>query len=124
MNAENQYTGVLMGAVGKENNSAKTGLYGFQNGELRYKLDENGDFYVGTGDNNKIEFSDSKLTINTEKFILKAGTTLYLGSTAEENTNAWLRFSDKVYFRNDGTATIGGWSIKQYCIENSDTSNQ
>jgi hypothetical protein len=52
-----------MGAVGNldttsDNVSAVTGLYGFQNGEMRFKLDENGEFYVGTGEDNHIQFVD------------------------------------------------------------------
>jgi hypothetical protein len=37
---------------------------------------------------------------------------LYLSNKVNTN-NAWLQFKDKVYFYNDGTATIGGWNIDQ-----------
>ena len=117
-NNDNTFTGVLLGAVGTEISSAKTGIYGMQSGQLRYKLDENGNFYVGTGSDNRIDFSgttDKTLTIEAKKFTLKINNSaganqLYLGSTANTNS-AWLQFKDKVYFYSDGTATIGGWNI-------------
>lgn len=117
-NNDNTFTGVLLGAVGTEISSAKTGIYGMQSGQLRYKLDENGNFYVGTGSDNRIDFSgttDKTLTIEAKKFTLKINNSaganqLYLGSTANTN-RAWLQFKDKVYFYSDGTATIGGWDI-------------
>ena len=118
-NNDNTFTGVLLGAVGTEISSAKTGIYGMQSGQLRYKLDENGNFYVGTGSDNRIDFSgttDKTLTIEAKNFTLKindsAGANqLYLGSTANTN-RAWLQFKDKVYFYSDGTATIGGWNVE------------
>lgn len=77
---ENRFTGVLMGAVGAIEDDANTGLYGFQNGVLRYKLDEQGSFYVGTGNDNFISFNEKiedqgrsgseELAIKTKKFEL------------------------------------------------------
>lgn len=115
---DNSYTGVLMGAVGQWG-SAKSGIYGFKSGNLRYSLDENGDFYVGTGSDNRIDFSGSgenkTLTIEAANFTLKINNSegknqLYLSNQVNEN-DAWLQFKDKVYFYNNGTAQIGGWNI-------------
>lgn len=118
-NEDNQFTGVLMGAVGKYG-AASTGLYGFQNGDLRYKLDEQGNFYVGTGDNNKIDFTNSTLDIHAKNFKLqiensKNENQLYFSNISNTN-NAWLQFKDKIYFNSDGTATIGNWMIEKSCL--------
>jgi hypothetical protein len=59
-NSDNSFTGVFMGDIGGhldgEANAAykRTGLYGVKNGELRFKFDENGEAYIGTGFNNHI----------------------------------------------------------------------
>lgn len=45
----NTYTGVLMGKV-KLNNSTNYGLYGFKEGELRFKFDENGKAFIGNNE--------------------------------------------------------------------------
>lgn len=49
-NTDNTYTGVLMGKVllneGKSNETTNYGLYGFKNGELKFKFDENGGGYL------------------------------------------------------------------------------
>ena len=122
-NDDNTFTGVLMGAVGTEITTAKTGIYGMAQGALRYKLDEAGDFYVGTGDDNKIYFEDDgdekSLSISSKNFILKAkgqGTIstpdLYFGNKAETGTQAIFRFKDKIQFNSNGTAKIGGWTLE------------
>ena len=75
---DNKYTGVLMGAIGKAGAAATTGIYGFSDGVLRYKLDEKGSFYVGTGNDNFISFNEGingrsnseELMIKTNKFNL------------------------------------------------------
>ena len=75
-NTNNEFSGVLMGKVSISNVNAGlpvTGLYGFKDGALRYRLDENGEFYVGTGDNNKISFDDEGMIIKTDKFALTSG---------------------------------------------------
>ena len=62
-NEDNSFSGILMGAVGKQAAAATTGIYGLSNGELRFKADEKGEFYVGTGDDNRINFANSTLDI-------------------------------------------------------------
>ena len=123
-NEDNKFTGILMGAVEKYG-AASTGLYGFQEGQLRFKADEYGDFYVGTGDDNKINFEDGKLDINAKSFTLKINdgqnaNRLYFSNTARsygtEGKSAWLQFEDKIYFNSDGTATIGNWTVEKSCL--------
>jgi hypothetical protein len=128
-NTDNTFTGVLLGAIGKEITSAKTGIYGIASGERRYSLDELGNFYVGTGSDNRIDFSgigkDKTLTIEAKNFTLKVGNDLYFSNTAEaSNKPYWLRFKDKVYFETDGTTIIGGWTIENNRIENIKTEDK
>lgn len=116
-NDSNQFSGVLLGAVGQMGTAA-TGLYGFEDGVMRYKLDEKGSFYVGTGSDNFISFNEGitgrsgsgELFIKINKFKLDADP-LWINSTAT-GFNSVIKFSDKFELRADGTATIGGWNIK------------
>lgn len=71
VNSSNQYTGILMGALGKTRNDAKTGLYGLQNGTLRYKLDEDGAFYVGDENNNFISFNEGNGRSDLNQLVIK-----------------------------------------------------
>lgn len=79
--AENKFTGVLMGQVGRAFDSAKHGLYGFKNGAEIFSLKENGSFYVGTGNTNYISFNENvegrggknKLSIKVDGFQLISG---------------------------------------------------
>jgi hypothetical protein len=66
-----------MGAVGKETEDGITGLYGYQDGELRFKFTEKGDAFIGTGSDNYISFNEGnerspikKLVINSKNFTL------------------------------------------------------
>lgn len=114
---DNKYTGVLMGAIGKAGATATTGLYGFNTGELRYKLDEKGNFYVGTGDDNKIDFDAVAkiMSIKTNNFILNTED-LIIDSTAIGDDYA-IKFKDKFYVTAKGTAKIGGWNIESNYID-------
>lgn len=73
-NSENQYTGVLMGAVSEAGADATTGIYGFQDGALRYKLDEYGSFYVGNNSENNecyISFNEGNSRSNNNELVIK-----------------------------------------------------
>jgi hypothetical protein len=68
-----------LGEVGDKANTSNStnGIYGLQNGELRYKLDEKGSFYVGTGEGNFISFNEvndysdsNELSIKVQNFTL------------------------------------------------------
>lgn len=62
-NSSNQFTGVLMGEVGKDLRSARSGLYGFKDGENTFRLSaEDGNFRFGTNNQN-IEFDGEKLLL-------------------------------------------------------------
>ena len=123
----NKFTGVLLGAIGQDDIPAKTGIYGMAEGVLRYKLDENGDFYVGTGDDAKIDFSGTGankiLTIAAKNF--KLNTT---NLTIDSDTGIILKNNGNktVEFNINGTATIGGWSVGTASLSyaNKDTSQQ
>lgn len=122
-NDDNTFTGVLMGAVGKTLSTARTGIYGVESGELRYKLDEKGDFYVGTGSDNKIDFSG---TANSGKTLTIAAKNFKLTTnklTIDSNNGIKLLDNDGniiIQILNNGTATISGWSIDKQYIQSSD----
>lgn len=67
-NDRNQFSGVLMGAVGKETEDGITGLYGYQDGELRFKFTENGEAYIGTGSDNMLSFSTTYVPYTIKNF--------------------------------------------------------
>lgn len=98
----NKYSGVLMGAVEFTDGSKEptTGLYGFKEGDLRYKLDENGDFYVGTAADNKIDFINGNLSIAVKNFKLESANFSY--NTSDND--------------NKGGGTIAGWTIDDKSI--------
>jgi hypothetical protein len=96
-----------MGAVGSElEETAATGLYGFQNGQLRYKFTENGDAYIGTGSDNQINFEGGNLDIAAKHFSLNTEK-IYLSNTADEE-NLYVNLADAFKVSQDGTVTIGG----------------
>jgi hypothetical protein len=77
-NDDNTFTGVIMGVANNFSLGPRTGLYGYQNSEVRFSLDEKGAFYVGQGSDNFISFNEgvtgrsgpSELMIKTNKFNL------------------------------------------------------
>ena len=85
----NKFTGVVLGDVQRASIRDAVGLYGFQDSWLRYKLDENGAFYVGSGNNNFISFNEridgrsgaNELVIKAQNFILE---TKYLTINSKE----------------------------------------
>ena len=126
----NLFTGVILGVANNFNLGARTGLYGYQNGEVRFALDENGAFFVGKGNDNFISFnegvagraSSGELLIKTQKFILNAGK-LSINSTVSGD-NAVIDFDNKFILRASGAATIGGWTIENNRIENIKTEDK
>ena len=138
-NANNKYTGVLMGSVKNTgNSSAKSGIYGLQNGVERFSLTENGSFYVGNGNDNFISFNESSrkydivtnngkqtyktintsnaLMIKTNKFILNTDK-LNINST-DTGTNSVIKFDNKFELNADGSASIGSWDIQTNSLAN------
>ena len=121
------------------NSSAKSGIYGLQNGVERFSLTENGSFYVGNGNDNFISFNESSrkydivtnngeqtsyktantsnaLMIKTNKFILNTDK-LNINSTAT-GTNSVIKFDDKFELRANGSASIGSWDIQTNSLTN------
>lgn len=67
-NTNNQFSGVLMGTVGKDDfTSYTTGLYGFKDGQQVFKLDENGEFYIGN-DYGYLEFREGQFVLAVQEF--------------------------------------------------------
>lgn len=73
----NTFTGVMMGDLSKaQGNILYTGLYGFNKGNRRFSFDDQGNAYIGNGDN-YIDFDSNKgsLAIKVKNFSLQAGKT-------------------------------------------------
>jgi hypothetical protein len=66
----NTFTGIVLGDVGVQNNNAISGLYGYQDGELRFKFTEKGEAFVGNEDSFLNFDSDGNMEINTQNFKL------------------------------------------------------
>lgn len=99
---DNTFTGVLLGEVGADiDQKGINGIYGVQEGLLRYKFTENGEAYIGTGSDNYIDFSNNQLSIKTNDLVLDT-------SNLDINTKA--TGTDPV-LTVSGRANIGGWSI-------------
>lgn len=143
-NANNQYTGVLMGAVSEAGAEASTGIYGFQNGALRYKLDEHGSFYVGAENSNNnsdyyISFNENNGRSKNGELIIKASK--FKVNTEQENINSFLINSEatggdsviefKYFDQNNnertgfklsanGTGSIGFWNFNKDSLSYND----
>lgn len=106
-NSQNQFSGVFMGAVGSEtNNDATTGLYGYKDGTLRFKFTEKGEGYIGTGDDNHIEFADGKFEIKTKKFTLDS-TKLYLSGDTTNKNGYYFNLGNKLTFDGSNLNIVG-----------------
>ena len=123
--AQGRFSGVFMGAVGKETEDGVTGLYGYQDGELRFKFTEKGEAYIGTGADNCIAFNTlqggdaagadlNRLTIRTKHFTLDTEG-VYLSNIPEQIDEAkkYLfrlgpKTDPKLSFDNSGNLIIKG----------------
>ena len=123
-NFKGQFSGVFMGAVGDETGDGITGLYGYQDGLLRFKFTEKGEAYIGTGSDNCIAFNTlqggdvagadlNRLAIRTKHFTLdtlsnngKSG--IYLSDMTKtiNKTEYLFRLGDKLTFDNEGNLFI------------------
>lgn len=115
----NEFTGVLVGDVAKAGGVERhTGVYGYKQGVNRFRLTDNGEFFIGTGEGNRIFFNGDELTVDAKvlnisvdtiditttnnKFILRGG-----GSLTSQ-----LKLGDKFsYNEENNTAIIAGWTI-------------
>lgn len=74
-NDQNQFSGVVFGDLQKATQASYTGLVGFQSGARRFELNENGEFYVGTGDDQHISLDkDGQMSIAAKSFVLNTST--------------------------------------------------
>lgn len=108
--SENRFTGVLIGAIGNTIQNAKTGLYGLQNGKRVFELNEEGEFYVGDGDN-YLELKNGNMTISlNNEFKLEAGN-LIINKDVGIVLRGRGENSIAVHLNPDGISTIGGFNI-------------
>ena len=101
----NQFTGVKVGYAPKEDDEFYgSGIYGYKDGVNRFRLTDNGDFYVGTGENNQITFnSDGTLKIRAQDLDIESN---YM-KLNDKNGIFILKNSDKTYLDfNQGDLTI------------------
>lgn len=145
-NDRNQFSGVFMGAVGQETEDGITGLYGYQNGELRFKFTEKGEAYIGTGSDNCIAFNTlqggdaagadlNRLTIRTKYFTLDTEK-VYLSNIPEwiddvgylfrlgSKNNIQLSFDNKGNLFIANSLTVSGDAIVGGTIQAQDDSSK
>lgn len=124
-NQQNQFTGVLIGDIGKDVQSAKTGIYGFKDGKNTFKLDaETGEgniagWNIDTNklykvDQNRIRSTGMAATEEEDSPAFWAGYT-GKGNTPYDNT-AWT-VNTNFYVTNGGylfskSGQIAGWNIQ------------
>lgn len=127
-NSENKFSGILLGAVGKENSKfGNTGLYGFKNGVATFGLKENGSFFFGPDADNQIRFDTNGegLSIKTNELfidIYEPGVGAGMGKEFLIDTNATgsnpimlyraaAGENAKFVLTGNGSAYIGGWEL-------------
>ena len=72
-NIDNSFTGVLMGDIQLNQQSAiDSGLFGFNNGQMVFKLNKDAEFFVGTDQYNYISFKDNFFDLKTQTLKLNA----------------------------------------------------
>lgn len=121
----NIFSGVLMGAVGlnaDSNQTAKTGLYGYREGQLRFKFDENGNAYIGNGNDQYIEFNNGSLKIKSNEFYLHSDNLLITSSPDLDTENSVFIYRQSKdadpFFRLNpvGWSTLAEWRIAKDSI--------
>ena len=109
-NKLNQFTGVVIGDVQKAYDDIDGyGVYGFKNGTNRFRLDEDGNFFVGQKDGSYLSFDD-------EGFMLK----LKNGNFIIESNNFNVDSNGNVSMTGYVKATsghVGNWLITEGRIE-------
>lgn len=109
LNDSNQFTGVFMGSVGPKEESASTGLYGYKNGEMRFKLTDKGEGFLGTGSDNCVAFVDNKFTVSAKDFTFKSDDLLITSDPGEDKYV--FKYKDKLLLDKDGNAYFKGNGI-------------
>ena len=68
-NSDNSFTGVIMGDIGKDVNSAKTGLYGYNAGQQAFSFLADGTATIGQAGKGALKFDGNKGTINANNYL-------------------------------------------------------
>ena len=114
--ANNTFTGVLMGINQGDNNAY--GLYGFKNGENIFKLNNDGEFFVGDANNHlKFIFSDSLFSIKTKSFRLEdVYETLIIDSdgVTDENKDEKILIKGSIGIQDADKKTKSVWGTRQF----------
>lgn len=73
-NNQNQFTGIIMGDVGEDITSAKTGLYGYHAGEQSFGFKVDGTAFLGKSSGAQIQFNGNESTIKSANYNSTTGT--------------------------------------------------
>lgn len=130
---DNKFSGVTIGELRDtaDKTISTTGLFGFDEGVIRFYLNREGEFFVGDEEANYLSFKNDE---DTNKKVFKIKTNVFdLDTDKLKINNNGITFLDKnndVLFNLDAkatipTATIGGWGIDKNKIyyKNSDGTN-
>lgn len=72
-NSDNSFSGILMGAVGKnslDDSTTKYGLYGYRYGALSFGFKEDGTAFIGNSGSGRIEFNGNQGLIQSSNYIM------------------------------------------------------
>lgn len=129
---DNKFSGVFMGAVSKADTDTTayglTGLYGYQDGNLRFKFDENGDAYIGNGEGQYIKFINGDLSIRANEFFLNSDNLLITSTPTLETFNSVFIYKEnkdeKPFFQliPNGESVLANWKISKTNIYRSSES--
>ena len=108
-NRFNQFTGVVVGDVQQTHSNTSNelngyGVYGFKDGTNRFKLDEDGNFFVGQNDGSYLKFDDEGFMLN-----LKSGNFIIDSNNFSVNSNGDVYMKGIIEATSGGS--IGGWKI-------------
>lgn len=131
----NKFTGVIMGTVGTQLTNAKTGLYGFNDSNRVFELNEDGELFIGSADKGTLEFNpDTGLSINlkgsgitsAQEFSFNKNDGLVIKAknfSVDKDGNVILGHNDNLGKIYAGSGIIGGWDILDTRIESDRTSS-
>ena len=94
-NVDNSFTGVLMGDIQlNAQTGIDSGLFGFSNGQMVFKLNKDAEFYVGSNKDNYISFKDEEFDLKTQTLKLNAlADSFIIDSTGTSQA----KFEQKIY---------------------------
>ena len=123
-NSDNEFSGVFMGVVRKGDTTKEnlTGLFGYQDGQLRFKFDENGNAYIGNGNDQYIKFDNGGLDIKSNSFDLVSNNLIITSHPSLDTSNSVFIYrknkDDDPFFALNpiGWSNIGNWNISDTSI--------